>query len=523
MQLWDPLPLEENPAEAPQRRFVGHDAERPVDDETAEAAESCAWDLHDPRRWGLSAEALASVGERLYEFWLRFRDCFRTRTRDTSAHAYHYLRGQLTMDTERNFANMARNITGDDGQALQHFMSNSPWSGQAVFGQIQAEIKATEALAQGSTLILDESADEKAGTHNAGASRQYNGRMGKVDVCRVDTCLTYANGGLWAMVDGELFLPDEWFGAAFAQLRHELGIPQERTFETKIALGLKMLKRVKANGVPFDLLACDALYGRDSQFRADVDTTGVLYAVQVPADTNVYVSEPHVGVPEKRGKRGRPRTRLHVLSRQRPHEVRALARAPQTVWQQVVVRHTERGRLAADFAVQRVWTVAAGKMPRAEWLVIRRDTEGDCAYTLLNAPEDAPHERLIAWSCRRYFIERTFEDAKTEIGWDEFQAQKYRAGEHHLALTAAALWFVAQTKLAWAQASPRDPALARQLAVEVLPALSTANVRELLKAVFPLPQLTLEQATELVIMHLVHRARSTSSRLKSQVKPHDSS
>jgi len=92
-----------------------------------------------------------------------------------------------------------------------------------------------------------------------------------------------------------------------------------------------------------------------------------------------------------------------------------------------------------------------------------------------------------------------------------------------LALTAAALWFVAQTKLAWAQAYPRDPELARQLAVEVLPALSTANVREVLKAVLPLPQLTLEQATELVIIHLVNRARSTSSRLKSQAKPHDSS
>jgi len=80
-----------------------------------------------------------------------------------------------------------------------------------------------------------------------------------------------------------------------------------------------------------------------------------------------------------------------------------------------------------------------------------------------------------------------------------------------------------QTCETWAQAYPRDPELARQLAVEVLPALSTANVRELLKAAFPLPQLTLEQATDLVTMHLVNRARSTSSRLKSQVKPHDSS
>lgn len=523
MQPWDKLPVEPSPAGATQRRFVGQHGERPADNETAEATESGVWDLHAPRHWGLSAEAISTVGERLYEFWGRFRDCFKTRTRDTSVNAYNYLRGQLTMDNERNFANMARNMTRDDGQALQHFMSNSPWTGQAVFGQIQAEIKATAALAQGSTLILDESADEKAGTHNAGASRQYNGRLGKVDVCRVDTCLTYANGGLWAMVDGELFLPEEWFGAAFAQTRQELGIPQERTFETKITLGLKMVKRVKANGVPFDLLACDALYGRDSQFRADVDAQGVPYAAQVPADTNVYVSAPQVGVPERRGKKGRPRTRLQVLSRQKPHEVRALARNPQTVWQQVVVRHTERGRLAADFAVQHVWTVAPGKRARAEWLVIRREADGACSYTLLNAPEETPHERLIAWSCRRYFTERTFEEAKTEIGWDEFQAQKYRAWEHHLALTAASLWFVAQTKLAWAQAYRRDPELARQLAVEVLPALSTANVRELLKAVFPLPQLTLEQATELVIMHLVNRARSTSSRLKSQMKPHDSS
>jgi SRSO17 transposase len=523
MPLWDTLPLEPSPAGAAQQGFVGPHGERAAADETAAALESDVRDLHDPCRWGLSAKATSTVGARLYEFWLRFRDCFTTRTRDTSTHAYHYLRGQLTMDNERNFANIARNITGDDGQALQHFMANSPWSGPAVFGQMQAEIKATVAFAQGSTLMLDESADEKAGTHNAGASRQDHGRMGKVDVCRVDTCLTYANGGLWAMVDGELFLPEEWFGAAFAQTRRELGIPPERTFETKIALGLKMGKRVKAQGVPFDLLACDALYGRDSQFRADVDAAGVLYAAQVPADTNVYVSEPQVGVPEKRGTRGRPRTRLHVLSRQRPHAVRGLARHPQTVWQQVMVRDTERGRLAADCAVQRVWTVAAGKRPRVEWLVMRREAQGDCSYTLLNAPEDTPHERLIAWSCRRYFIERTFEDAKTEIGWDEFQAQKYRAGEHHLALTAASLWFVAQTKLAWAQAYPRDPDLARALAVEVLPALSTANVRELLKAVLPVPQLTLEQATDLVITHLVKRTRSTSSRLMSQMKPYDSS
>ena len=465
------------------------------------------------------------LGDTLYEFWERFSSCFKTRTRDTSERAYEYLRGQLSMDTQRNFANMDRKLSGGDGQPLHHFMSNSPWPGPAVFQQIQADIKAEAALAQDRVLILDESADEKAGTHNAGACRQYNGRMGKVDLCRVDTCLAYANAkvGLWAMVDGELYLPKEWLGEDFAKRRKELGIPEERKFETKIELGLKMVRRAKERGLPFALLACDALYGRDNQFRAGLDAEGVLYAAQVPADTPVYLSEPRVGVPKKRSRRGRPRTRLKVLSRSKPQEVRALAQSPHTPWQRVQVRHTERGVLTADFAVMRVWTVAPGKRARAQWLVIRRDTEGKCSYTLLNAPEDTPQESLIEWSCQRYFTERTYEDAKTEIGWDEFQAQKYRAWEHHLALTALALWFVAQTKLKWAQSYERDPKLARQLEVEVLPALSTANVRELLKAVLPLPQLTPQEATELVITHLINRARSTSSRLQSQVQPHDSS
>src|SRR5438132_10612340 len=193
------LTLEDSRDRVPLPRFGGDDRERPADAVAAEALDSLQGALHDPRRWGLSSEAIGTLGERLYEFWQRFRACFTTCTRDTSGRAYDSLRGQLTMDGERNFANMARNMTGDDGQASQHVKSNAPWAGPTVFDQMQAESKAPPALAHGSTLMLDESADEKAGTHNAGATRQDNGQLGKVDVCRVATCLTYANGGLWAM------------------------------------------------------------------------------------------------------------------------------------------------------------------------------------------------------------------------------------------------------------------------------------------------------------------------------------
>ena len=74
---------------------------------------------------------------------------------------------------------------------------------------------------------------------------------------------------------------------------------------------------------------------------------------------------------------------------------------------------------------------------------------------------------------------------------------------HHTALDALALWFIAKTKLDWAQAYPRDPELIEQLQVQVLPALSMANVREMLRAVLPLEQLSPEEATRLVVEHLV--------------------
>ena len=118
----------------------------------------------------------------------------------------------------------------------------------------------------------------------------------------------------------------------------------------------------------------------------------------------------------------------------------------------------------------------------------------------------------------RYFVERSIQDAKSELGWDELEAQKYLAWMHHLALTILALWFVTQTKIELAKQYAHDPALLEQLEVDVLPALSTANVRALLRAAMPLPQLTQELATALVIKHLVNRTRSRKSRMKTKHK-----
>jgi SRSO17 transposase len=481
--------------------------------------------LFDPNRWGLPDEAVAQLADALYCFWQRFRPCFRTRTRDTTTNAYIYMQGLLTMEDQRNFANIERRLKGGDGQALQQFMSDSPWSGQAVFRQIQTEIRSHPALQSGGVLILDESADEKAGLNSAGAGRQHNGRLGKVDICQVTTALTYAHPatGTWALVDGELFLPQDWFSPDDAQKRQQLGIPETRQFATKVQLGLEMIKRVHTQGLPFEFVSCDELYGRNRAFRADLDEQGIEYAAQVPIDTAVYVEPVQVSIVRRRRRHGRRRTRLSVVSGQKPQQIRTLAQSSHVVWQHVVVRQSERGVLEAEFAVMRVWTLTDKMQVRAEWVVMRRDGDGKLSCVLLNGSEDKPVMELIERSCQRYFAERVYEDAKSELGWDDFQAQKYLAWEHQLALTAAALWFVAEVKLNWGERYTRDPELVSQLEVEVLPALSTANVRELLQAVLPVPQLSRDQARQLVVRHLVNRARSTSSRLKTQREHNDSS
>ena len=76
--------------------------------------------IYDAERWGLSSEAIGDLGNKLHSFWKRFKECFTTKTRDTSSHALTYLKGMLGMDTKRNYANIARHVIApeEDGQNL---------------------------------------------------------------------------------------------------------------------------------------------------------------------------------------------------------------------------------------------------------------------------------------------------------------------------------------------------------------------------------------------------------------------
>lgn len=419
------------------------------------------------------------------------------------------------METNRHYNGIGREA-GVEGQNLQHFMSQSPWSSRAVYAQVQEELKATQELTDGGVLLVDESAEEKASGESAGAARQYNGRMGKVEMSQVGVFLCYVNlkvaGGFWSWINGKLYLPQAWFEDSHRERRRKRGIPESLRFKTKVELAWDEIEEVKARGLPFEVVGFDTLYGRSSWLRAQVREADEQYMAEVPVDTQGYREKPVLGIPEREGRRGPRAKRCKVLNAESV-SVDSLYRSMNG--RRLRIRATERGELYERFAACRVWTVYQNQ-PIEEWLVIREQSEGRCTYALCNAPAQTSLEQLAWWKCQRYFIERSNQDAKSELGWDELRAQKYLAWEHHLALTVLASWFVMQTQFEWARDYPRDPALLQELETDVLPALSVANVRELLRSVMPLRRLTQPQAVGRVIEHFNNRARSRKSRLKKQ-------
>jgi len=464
-------------------------------------------------RWGLASEVLADLGYRLQQFWRFYGQWTRTRTRDTSAYGLSYVSGLLRMKGTRNMAEIAREGRVAE-QNMQHFMSKSPWSGRALIEQVQHAIGERAEL-QGGVLILDESADEKSGDGSAGAGRQHNGRMGKVDESQVGVYLAYTKHQHWTLWDGCLFVPEKWFSASATQRRAKAEIPSERSFQTKVELGWAMIERAKAMGLPFEAVAFDSLYGRSHWLRERCQQADIEYYADIPTDYGLYREAPTVEF--ERTKRGKLSPKFSVVG-QAALKASDFARLPDTRWQLITLRPSERGQLQVEFARHRVWTVSPSGTVRQVTLLLKREPQL-LRYSLTNAPPSTPLAILAARKCQRFFVERSLQDAKSELGMADFQALKYRAWEHHLALTLLASWFIAETLLDWTAESPPDAQLLNDYDTDALPGLSMANVCELLRAVLPLRHLSTDEATALVLKHLDNRTRSRRSRLRKRSVP----
>lgn len=277
--------------------------------------------------WGLSIEAINELPKQLIEFHERYRRYLRTQTRDTSEYGLHYMSSLIRMESKRNMANIGRTSEIAE-QNMQQFMSDSPWRADHLIQGVQSDIMRNPQFASGSVLIIDESADEKAGEVSAGAGRQHNGRMGKVDCCQVGVYLGLANNGYQTWVDGELFIPEAWFAESQRAKRQRIGIPEGRVFATKPELALQLLERTQDSGLlSFDAVDMDALYGRNGGFRDRVAKLDIEYYADVPANMRIYL-ENHWFIFQRQNRAKLPNSQPSAASSQLP--VNSKKRQPQS-------------------------------------------------------------------------------------------------------------------------------------------------------------------------------------------------
>jgi SRSO17 transposase len=371
---------------------------------------------------------------------MNFNDAFIARTRDNSGIARKYIQGLLLNRDRGNCSRFAKKIRKSSNQSLQHFITHSPWNERVVIDRIQKKVGKLIGNPFEGALHIDETGFPKQGNHSVGVQRQYCGRLGKVENCQVGVVLGYSYKNQRILIDGQLYLPDEW--AKNKELRNECEVPENVRFRTKAEIGLDMILNARKNGVPFGWIGMDCFYGEQPWLREKLDAEDLIFVADIPRDTRVWLSRPKIGIPERNGKQGRHPIRKKVLDGEpAPTEVQKIKdQIDPAQWRQVSARDTERKELMIDIACFRVYPVE-NKLPGTElWLIIRKEVGQDTIkYQLTNAAPDTDISQLAKMSCSRYWIERAIEDAKGIGSLEDYEARFWRSWHNHIAMSLLAM------------------------------------------------------------------------------------
>ena len=453
-------------------------------------------------KFELTASDIHQHAQDLIGFHERFSEFFRTSTRNVAPQALEYLKGQLLCGSRRNMSQMSVQVTKVNEQALSNFVSTSPWQDAPLIEAIGTEAVSVMSVCEpwgANALILDESGIAKQGKKSVGVARQYCGALGKVDNCQVGVFLAYSTPQQATLINHRLFLPQAW--VEDPKRCEEAGIPQvAKVFRSKAELGLEMIRHAKQCGIPFAFVGMDAHYGQQPWLLSWHEQEDLVYMADIHEDTRVYLTYPEIGVPQRKGNRGRLPSNPRVLHGEAIEVKNLIKDVP---LQLLKVRDTQRGELWIRFAALRVFRIEADlPVPKPVWLLIRQELDtSQTKFSFSNAPVSILLKTLAEWQSRRYWVERALQDAKGLAGLDEYQVIGWRGWHHHMTMVLLAMLFLLQLKQTL---KPKVPLITLQDAVEIL------------EVVMPKKQLTFEEAVDHIRKKHLNRLQSRNSRLRSE-------
>ena len=154
----------------------------------------------------MDAKEIRRLKPELSRYLKQFADCFRRK--DTRAHMPTYVEGQLSNLPRKSVEPIAL-AAGVPVRTLQEFLSQHAWDENAVRQRVQ-QIVAKEHGGKRTIGIIDETSDVKKGDKTPGVQRQWCGCVGKTENCIVTVHLAFAKDDFHCLLDGDLFLPEDW-------------------------------------------------------------------------------------------------------------------------------------------------------------------------------------------------------------------------------------------------------------------------------------------------------------------------
>ena len=374
------------------------------------------------------SEPIAELDEFLEPFRVRFR------RRESQAAVERYLTGLLSEHPNKNCDTLAELVPGTSAQQLQGLLTHMVWDEVALNRQ-RVEVMCALRTEGDGVLIFDDTGFGKQGKHSVGVARQYSGTMGKIANCQVTVNCHYAERTLAWPVASRLYLPQSWCDDAARRTAAQ--VPEAVTFQTKPEIALGLLDQANDWQVPHACVVADADYGDNPAFLNGLDTRGEHYVVAVRANFSVVLS------------------RKADESRLRVDEV--LSALPRWQWQTIRWREGSEGWLRAKFVSIRCWRVDGEGQRQIGWLIGQRPTrgQGDWKYFWSNYGPETPLGTMVEYTHRRYWVEQFHEEAKSLLGWDQYQGRLWHGFHRNTNLVMLSYSFLVWLEWRQRQAEPQ--------------------------------------------------------------------
>ena len=323
-----------------------------------------------------------------------------------------YLQGLLAEVSRKNGWQMAEELGEANAHGVQRLLEEADWDEEAVRDELRTYV--IEQLGEpGGILVVDETGFVKKGKKSAGVARQYSGTAGRRENSQVGVFLSYASSKGAAFIDRALYLPEEW--TADRVRCREAGIPDEVEFATKGELAKLMLARAFAAEVPAEWVVGDTVYGYD-ELRLWLEAQQKNYVLAVSETHQIWVQ-------------GRPQPVGLVA-----------ALLPDEAWAVLSAGEGSKGPRLYEWAWLQLPDQTEATSQRARWVLIRRSLSerSERAYYRVSGPATTTLAEVVRVTGSRWKIEEGYEQAKGQVGLDQYEVRTWRAWYRYVTLALLA-------------------------------------------------------------------------------------